>query len=321
MAVYLNGYTAKWAENCGFRTACQLGQRTDLPYFNAFSSIFLTLPALYQQIDTQIQTVLAQTGWSPETLATTPILLGSTGYVIADCEARLAANQPLPNSYSLAVVGEYLQQRYGAPVYQFATSCTASAQAIYYGYQLLQAAQFSQVLIIGFESFNRLTFEHFHAMHLLAEKLNTSGIILGEGVGTLALSRTTSSCELLGVASLTDSDSLTNSCEEKLTQLIEKILQQSGCQPCDITQVKPHLIGGEFDQAESALLQKIFKNRPLVCPKSTIGHTLGASGVLETAWALQYLKENSNAPQHLLSYFLGFGGSNVGWVMRVNTGE
>ncbi|MGX2967103.1 beta-ketoacyl synthase N-terminal-like domain-containing protein [Ursidibacter sp. B-7004-1] len=317
MAVYLNGCVAKFAKNIGYRTAYQLGQNTELPYFNTFEQPLLTLSELYQQIDQQISAILAKTGWQRDELSSIPILLGSTGYVIADCEARLARQQPLPTEYSIAIIGRYLQTRYQTEVYSFATSCTSSAQGIHYAYKMLQTEQCSKVLVIGFESFNRLTFEHFHSMGLLAPQTTAQGMILGEGLGCVALSRQASNCRLLGVANLTDSESFTNNNESKFVQLIDEILQQSGCSANDIAMIKPHCVGGEFDQYEQAFLQKNFRNRPLLFPKRQLGHTLGASGVLETAWLMRYLQKNAaNVPLKLLSYFLGFGGSNVGWAMQ-----
>lgn len=317
MAIYINGYTAEFAKKIGYRTAYPLGQTIELPYCNVFEQPLLTLSELYQQIDRQISAILAQTGWQCDELSSIPILLGSTGYVIADCEARLAQQRPLPTEYSIAMVGHYLQTRYQTEVYSFSTSCTSAAQGIHYAYKMLQTEQCSKVLVIGFESFNRLTFEHFHSMGLLAPQAQAQGMILGEGLGCVALSRQPSNCRLLGVANLTDSESFTNNNESKFVQMIDEILQQSACLASDISLIKPHCVGSEFDQYEQSFLQKHFPNRPLVFPKRQLGHTLGASGVLETVWLIQYLQKNpANVPLKLLSYFLGFGGSNVGWAMQ-----
>lgn len=326
MAVYVIGSSRykrlNFAESLQKKTACQLGTKSDLPYFFQFEQERLPLAELYALIDEQIAQCLQQADW--QDLSNIPIFLGSTGYVIADCEARLLAEQPLPEQYSLAVIGNYISERYQCEVYSLATSCTSSAQGVYSATQMLEQSLCDKALVIGFEPFNRLTFEHFHSMHLLAEHENAGGIILGEGLGCLALSTAANPkfhCELLGVTTYTDFENLTNSSEIALQSLIEKILAKSAIGFEQISVVKPHAVGGNFDDTEKALLARYVPHAKLLNTKAELGHTLGASGVVETDWLLENLQKNSeNQPladnQYALCYFLGFGGSNVGWVLK-----
>lgn len=347
VAVYLNAASRLQAVSSGEsfakssqkRTACQLGLQVDLPYFNLFTSPLLSLPELYHLIDQQIHQTLEQAAWSADDLATMPILLGSTGYVIADCEARLAAQQPLPEEYSIAVIGDYLRQRYQTQVYSFATSCTSSAHAIHYAAKMLSQGVCSKVLAIGFESFNRLTFEHFHSMHLLADELpylplfNPNGIVLGEGLACVALSNEPHSdfhCELLGVSCLTDNYNLTSNDEVLFHRLIDTILANANLTAEQIQGVKVHGVGGQSDEMEKRLLNQRFSHSAWLIPKAFCGHTLGAAGAVETAFLLEHLQRGGiadvqnlaeNRPLVLpngyyLNYFLGFGGSNLGWVLK-----
>ncbi|BFU61692.1 beta-ketoacyl synthase N-terminal-like domain-containing protein [Rodentibacter abscessus] len=317
MAVYLNASGHIYAKTCQNRTALQLGQSVELPYFSAFEQPLLSLTQLYSLIEQQIEQCLLQAGWHLSELAEMPILLGSTSYTIADCEYRFTRQQPLPSDPDIALIGNYLQQKYGAKVFNFATSCTSSAQAMGYAVKMLVQGKCDKALVLGFEMFNRLTFEHFQAMGLLAQNRSEKGIILGEGMACVALSNQPSDCRILGVASLTDHTSLTNNSEAALEHLICKILQKSDRLPNEISAVKPHFVGSDFDEVEQTLLQKQFPNRPHFLPKKVLGHTLGASGALETAWLLEQLQNNDeNQPLVVLNYFLGFGGSNIGWVLQ-----
>ncbi|EPY99001.1 hypothetical protein [Mannheimia haemolytica] len=62
----------------------------------------------------------------------------------------------------------------------------------------------------------------------------------------------------------------------------------------------------------------------MLSPKAELGHTLGASGAVEMAWLWEHFREQQQkkggnrplASQYSLCYFLGFGGSNVGWVLK-----
>lgn len=347
MSAYLNAATNLQAVTFGEnfaklpskRTALQLGQSVELPYFTQFEPLFLSLPELYQLIDQQITQTCAKAGWQLEELAEIPILLGSTGYVIADCEARLNANQPLPEEYSIAVIGDYLRQRYQTQVYSFATSCTASAHAIQYAAKMINLGHCQKALVIGFESFNRLTFEHFHAMHLLASDLpylpmhNSNGIVLGEGLACLAISQQPSAdfcAELLAFSSLTDNRNLTSSDETLFRQLLEDILVKANLAPTQLQGVKVHGVGGISDTMEQQVLNQLLPNCPWLALKGYCGHTLGAAGAVETALLFDFLQQGAlpnlqnsaqNRPLALpngyyLNYFLGFGGSHLGWVLK-----
>lgn len=342
-SVYLIASDCIVAKKPTKQTAYQLGQATELPYFKAFEPQFLTLSELYQQIDQQIQHILQQTGWQPYDLAQIPIFIGSTGYLIADCEARFAQHQPLPSEYNIAVIGHYLRQKYQTEVFSFATSCTSAAQGVAYAYKMIKAGVYAKALVIGFEAFNRLTFEHFHSMHLLATGENylpfiqPEGIVLGEGLACLAFSNEpppSFQCELQGMTCLTDNENLTNSSEEALRQLLQEVCQNAQIEPKQIEGIKVHAVGGNSDEMEMKLLQQLFPQGRWILVKPMMGHTLGASGATETAFLWDCFKagkipplqkNTTNLPLangeclkdgYYLSYFLGFGGSNVAWLIR-----
>lgn len=342
MNVYLNSATLKIAEKLQTQISTQLGQTIELPYFKTFTQSPLTLSELYKLFDKHIEKAIKQAGWKQEELVNIPILLGSTGYVIADCEARLKTNQPLSTEYSMAIIGEYLQNRYQTQVYSFATSCTSSAQAIYYAYQMLKAKTVEKVLVIGFESFNRLTFEHFYSMHLLSQQseylpfIEPSGIILGEALSCLTFSNKPNKnfhCELLAMQGITDAETLTNNNPQSLEKLISNILEKASLPPSKILAVKAHAVGGNFDNEEIQILKTILPYSKWILAKPYLGHTLGASGAVETAFLVKQLQKtelpkftnkNCNLPLaqgnlsegYYLNYFLGFGGNNVGWLIK-----
>lgn len=313
-----------FAKNLQKQTACQLGEQVELPYFKQFEAERLNLETLYKLIDEQIENTLAQAGWQKNELSQMPIFLGSTGYVIADCESSLLTHQPLPEAYNIAVIANTLSERYQTQVFSFATSCTSAAQGVYSAYQMIEQGLCDKALVIGFESFNRLTFEHFHAMNLLSRNsayqpfMQSDGMILGEGLACLALSNQ-SGVEICGMASYTDHESLTNNSEMALNALITQILENSGVNSEQISWIKPHAVGGNFDEAELALLQHRFPQAEQLLLKSQIGHTLGASSAVEMALLLENLQKNQEKRplvEYGLCYFLGFGGSNVGWVLK-----
>lgn len=345
MNVYFTAATSTAAKTPSKQTALMLGQQIDLPYFRVFEQPLLDLPTLYRLIESQIEQTVQQAGWKIADLKDIPIFLGSTGYVITDCEARLAHNQALPAEPSIAVAGDYLRERYQTQVFSFATSCTSSAHGVNYAYKMIKNGVYNKALVIGFEMFNRLTFEHFHAMHLLSQSsdylpfVEPSGIVLGEGLACVALSNQPHAqfeAEILGMTSLTDNENLTNNSEQALRTLLEQICYNANLEKEHIRGIKVHGVGGNADMMEMAVLQAFFPNSRWILAKPFLGHTLGASGAMETAFLLDGLKSKTcpdvlKNPENLplahgttlengyyLSYFLGFGGSNVGWGIRWN---
>lgn len=349
MTVYINAATAQFADKLGQRTSQMLGQEMVFPYFNTFAEPLLSLERLYAYFDEQIDRTLQQAGWSKSELKNIPILLGSTAYVISDCEVRLANQQPLPQEYSLAVIADYLRERYQTQVFSVATSCTSSAQAIGYAYKMLKNGKAEKALVIGFEMFNRLTFEHFQAMNLLAQDdrylplIEPNGIILGEGIGCVALSTQSSKekCEIFGISTLTDNINLTNSSENVFRKLLAQCLAKANLSAEQIQGIKVHGVGGNSDEMEAQVLSEFFPQVNLIPIKSYMGHTLGASGTLETAFFWQALQtkqfpdlpwqiDSENRPLvrsfaqgkmlkcgYYLHYFLGFGGSHIAWITKV----
>ena len=326
MNVYLNAVSARFAKHLGQRTSNMLGQPLCFPYFNAFKESLLSLEQLYHYIDQEIDRTLQRAGWDKSELKNIPILLGSTAYVISDCEMRVANHQPLPDEHSLAVISDDLRIRYQTEVFSIATSCTSSAQAIGYAYKMLKASMYEKVLVVGFEMFNRLTFEHFQSMNLLSQAdkyqpfANPTGIILGEGVGCIALStqpNLTFSCEIFGITTITDNENLTNSSKTALRELLTDCLTKTNLKIENIQGIKVHGVGGNSDEMEQSVLQELFPNTETILVKPYMGHTLGASGALETAFLIEHLQKTNVKCGHFLNYFLGFGGSNIAWFLKV----
>ena len=326
MNVYLNAVSARFAKHLGQRTSNMLGQPLCFPYFNAFKESLLSLEQLYHYIDQEIDRTLQRAGWDKSELKNIPILLGSTAYVISDCEMRVANHQPLPDEHSLAVISDDLRIRYQTEVFSIATSCTSSAQAIGYAYKMLKASMYEKVLVVGFEMFNRLTFEHFQSMNLLSQAdkyqpfANPTGIILGEGVGCIALStqpNLTFSCEIFGITTITDNENLTNSSKTALRELLTDCLTKTNLKIENIQGIKVHGVGGNSDEMEQSVLQELFPNTETILVKPYMGHTLGASGALETAFLIEHLQKTDIKCGYFLNYFLGFGGSNIAWILKV----
>ena len=121
-----------------------------------------------------------------------------------------------------------------------------------------------------------------------------------------------------------------------MSELIDRCLQQAGVAADSIRAVKVHAVGGAGDSGEQAVLREKLPENRWILAKPYFGHTLGASGAMESAWLWQQLQQGAlpeiphaaayrslplahGAPLAdglYLNYFLGFGGSAAAWLMR-----
>ena len=349
MPVYINASSMLSAKEKLKQPINFLEQQAKVPYFRYFEQQPLSLESLYSYLEQQIRIVLDKADWNIEELKDIPIFLGSTAYVMADCEKRFINSQSLFDPHTLTHIADYFYQRYQATCFSFATSCTSSAQAIAYATRMLESGIYNKAIVIGFEPFNRFTLDHFYAMNMLSLQdnylplISPSGIVLGEGIGTLALSRHQQKnalfdYEIIAVTTITDNDNLTNTDKESFYQLINNCLENAGLSHNQIKGIKTHSVGSPIDELEKEILVNLFPKAFYLVPKLKLGHTLGASGALETAALLQSFQNiswledcvmvfNNESLEisrefqlndgYYLNYFLGFGGSNVAWVLKV----
>ena len=326
------------------RTAHGLGQPRELPYFAAFPAAPATLAQLCGWIEAQIRQAAAAAGWEADNLAGIPVFIGSTSYVMSDREAAPAAS-PEEEHYTLCEIAGYLKTRFRSPnVFSFATSCTAAAQALLAAARSIENGLAERAMVVGFESFNRLTFEHFQAMNLLDTELgrlpflNAGGLVLGEGMAALALSAQPHrdyTCRLYGFTAQTDHLNLTASSAEPLHSLLAECLRRTGMAAQDLRGVKIHGSGGLSDEVEMQVRRQIWPHTPALLFKPYTGHSLGATAALETALLHAALQQGRLPPLPVsssdfplptlhgqplpngsyLNYFLGFGGSHCAWVL------
>lgn len=310
------------------QTARVLDEVASLPCFRVFPEAPMPLGALYPLLERHIAQCVADAGWDEAMLATTPIFLGSTVYVMADRE-YCAARAPLTPSYELTEIARHLRTQTQSPaVYTFATSCTASAHGISAAARMMENGFIERALVLGFESYNRLTFEHFHALGLAAatyRPMQDGGIVLGEGIACLALQARPGqgAARLHGFCQRTDHANLTQTSADALRDLVCEVLARASLDARDIRAVKIHG-AGTSDAMEETILQALLPGVPLLPCKAWTGHTLGATAALETALLRLCLTngefplpgyQQTLAPGHYLHYFLGFAGSHVGWIL------
>jgi len=231
------------------------------------------------------------------------------------------------------------------PVFTVSTACTSALNALLSAHTLIRNGAAEQALVLGLELRNRVTVGGFGGMQLLSATRALpfgearDGLVLGEAVAALHLSRKPSRWRIAGGANVVDGRDPAGAVPSAVVALCRQALASSALQPQDIALIKPQAAGSPANDAtEAEALRQVFDPLPaLVSLKAAIGHTLGAAGAAELALLIACLEAGVwprvdyaqdaalNAPlagraparaRHVLACILGFGGGHAAVVLE-----
>lgn len=201
-----------------------------------------------------------------------------------------------------------LGREYGAsgPLLTISNACVSGTDAIGMGMQLIKSGMANRVLCGGADAFSLVAHTGFSRLMLYDKDLcrpfdkERKGLNLGEGAAFFCLERAKgNSCRfLLGYGAATDAWHLTAPHPEGkgLKMAIKDALFESNLDPHDLAFINAHATATrENDKIEGQTLASEMPDVPIWAAKGATGHTLGASGALETAFTLIAL-ENGEIP-------------------------
>jgi len=178
------------------------------------------------------------------------------------------------------------------------SACSSSNTAIGYGRDLLLSGDADRVIVIGTDTLSESIAAGFNSLKVLSKSpaapfSSPSGISLGEGAGVLILESLAETKhrnvqhrgEVLGYALSSDAFHQTSVDEngEGIASAITHALDNAGVGANDIDYISAHGTGTDSnDVPESKAVERLFgKHIKISSVKSSVGHTLGASGVVE----------------------------------------
>ena len=235
--------------------------------------------------------------------------IGSEAAFLAQLKKNEIHDEPDFNFQSASFCAEYITRKFGikGPAFTVATACASGANAIVRGSELIQAGICDAVIAGGADVVTDTIFAGFRSLEALSENIsnpfsrNRNGINLGEGAAFFLLeSKQNSGVELLGAGESADAYHITAPGKGAANAIKAALIdaQLSGGQ---IDYVNLHGTGTVLnDEAESNAMNVIFGKRypPASSTKPVTGHTLGASGALETAICWMVLNEQRGTPLH-----------------------
>jgi 3-oxoacyl-[acyl-carrier-protein] synthase-1 len=309
-----------------------------------------------------LRAALLESAWSQDDLKETGFIFASTTSQIDQWEKHLPFYKK--NGYDLEKIkSSVANQSLGTPALRLAeyfgisgpvslitSSCTASLQAIAMATLWIRSGKVKRCVVGGTEIQSDLTRIGFGSLRLLSKDnakpfdKSRTGINLGEGSAFLCLEQSDLRSDngwgfITGIGLATDAHHPTSPHPEGLgsQRAIQMALQNAALSSADIAWIYSHGTGSPAnDLAEAKAINHLFPHGPYVTStKSSHGHTLGASGALESVLGLMAMKSQQILPtahfenadeniqlqipkttvkkaySHFLKNSLGFGGINA----------
>ena len=295
-----------------------------IPYFSLEKEIKQNQEDIYKAIKEVVVKVL------PEKRKNTALLVGTSlvdWYLVDAINACAYEEKELyvSKKRSIDSYAKDLSKEFGLSSFTMTinTACTSSANALLEAKNLINADIVECAIVVGIEVFSPVMSSGFFSMDLLSTTKpkpfdkDRDGLVLGEGVGAILLGKEKSSCELIGGFSNCNSQTITSVSRsgKECVDVMKKSLENCSLHVKDITALKAHATGSEAnDEAEMNAIKQVFDKEPKILTfKDKIGHTIGASGVLEIASLLDSVDNGV----YMCNYF-GFGGNNTSIIIRKN---
>ena len=197
------------------------------------------------------------------------------------------------------------------------SACSSSNTAIGYGRDLLLTGEAERVIVIGTDTISETIVAGFNSLKVMSNApaapfSNPSGISLGEGAGVLILeslerlrargSAALQRGEVLGYALSSDAFHPTSVDEngEGIDSAITHALVSAGIAADDVEYISAHGTGTDSnDVPESVAIARLFgEHVKIASVKSSVGHTLGASGAVELIVSLVCAERGCYAPNN-----------------------
>lgn len=261
----------------------------------------------------------------------------------------------------LGELGNQLKAHFGFKTEPIVLSnaCVSGVLAIAVAKRLIRQDRFDQVFVVAGDLVTKFIMSGFNSFQALCEEpcrpysKTRSGINIGEVAASVLVTKDDSllveeAVEILGEASCNDANHISGPSRtgEGLYRSINAALKEAKVSASDIDYVSAHGTATLFnDEMEAIAFNRAgLGNTPLNSLKGYFGHTLGASGLLETIIGMHSLHQNTlfaskgfqelgvSEPLNIIektttkkiNTFLktasGFGGSNTAAIFRKKEG-
>jgi 3-oxoacyl-(acyl-carrier-protein) synthase len=178
-------------------------------------------------------------------------------------------------------------------------ACASSLSALFLADHWIQSGSVEHVLVLAADRVGPFVVNGFHCLRALSPggsrpfSKSRDGLMLGDGASAILLSSRDSRFLLHGVGIDAEGYAVTRASESG-ESVVRACLQIPGLEQHSPELIIAHATGTVInDAAEDGAFQKLFGGRvPVTATKSTIGHTLGASGAMDVIAACESMRRS-----------------------------
>lgn len=302
---------------------------------------------------TRLEKLLIRSMQDAVTLADIDASSPSTGIIISTTKGNidlLHEQNPVPAeriylSPMAKAISKYFKNE-NEPIV-ISNACISGVMAIVIGARMIRSGRFEQVIVSGGDIINDFTVSGFLSFKALSSTvcqpfdIARGGLNLGEGIGTVILSRHKGNAraKVLGGAGSNDANHISGPSRDGsgLKIAIRNALKQSGISVDQVDAISAHGTGTPYnDEMEAITFDDLGLSKvPANSMKGYFGHTLGGAGLVESIMGIHAMSQNiqigtrgyeqhgvsrniniteqhqSNTVNHTLKTASGFGGCNA----------
>ncbi|HEY0092578.1 MAG TPA: beta-ketoacyl synthase N-terminal-like domain-containing protein [Flavobacterium sp.] len=187
-------------------------------------------------------------------------------------------------------------------------ACVSGIMAVSVAKRLIQSGMYDDVYVVAGDEVSEFVLSGFNSFQAMSHEpckpysKNRKGVTLGEAAAAVLVtsSKENASIHILGDGSINDANHISGPSRtgEGLFLSIESALKESGINASEIDYISAHGTATPFNDEMEAIafnrwsLQQV----PLNSLKGYYGHTLGASGLLETVIGIASVKDQKLVP-------------------------
>ncbi|MDA3615959.1 beta-ketoacyl synthase N-terminal-like domain-containing protein [Polluticaenibacter yanchengensis] len=230
-----------------------------------------------------------------------------TGLIVSTTKGNIRALESIdvtPEAVELAKLAKRVAGYFGIVTEPIVVSnaCVSGILSIAVAKRYIQMGIFDEVYVIAGDEVSEFVISGFNAFQAMDAKVcqpydkDRNGINLGEAVAAVKLSEMPGWFKVIGDGAINDANHISGPSRtgEGLYRSLVSAFKEASVNVEDIGFISAHGTATVFnDEMEAIAFNRMgLQNIPVHSLKAYYGHTLGASGLLETVIAMQAVKEN-----------------------------
>lgn len=228
----------------------------------------------------------------------------SFGIIISTTKGNICQLRKNAEPNYLGNISSRIASYFGAEerVSLISNACISGVSALIVAHRMLKAGIYENIIVVGVDELSQFIVSGFQSFKSLSEEpckpydIAHDGLSLGEACGSILLSSTSTpnSIQLLGGAITNDANHISGPSRtgDGLWYAIKEAMNQAELRSQDIDFVNLHGTATVYnDEMEAKAIHLAdLAEKPINSFKPYFGHTLGASGVIETIVCTEQLK-------------------------------